>query len=63
MKYKVTLTISYMTTEFLFDDRLEALDFMDTAWLHRNKGSEYTLRKSPELKIIEEEETNEKDSE
>ena len=46
MKYKVTLKISYMATEFLFDDRQEALDFMETAWTHKggdSKVSEATL--------------------
>ena len=35
MKYKVSLEISYMTATFLFDDRKEALDFMETAWTHK----------------------------
>ena len=35
MKYKVTLKISYISTTFVFDDRQEALDFMELAWTHR----------------------------
>lgn len=35
MKYKVTLQISYMATAFSFEDRQEALDFMELAWTHR----------------------------
>ncbi|MBQ1293879.1 MAG: hypothetical protein IIY21_07550 [Clostridiales bacterium] len=40
MKYKVTLKISYLRTEFLFDDRQDALDFMETTWMHRKDGKD-----------------------
>lgn len=40
MKYKVTLKVSYKEPEFVFDDRLEAMDFMETAWAHRVFGDE-----------------------
>ena len=35
MKYNVIMRISYFTVEFLFEDRMEALDFMETVWAHR----------------------------
>lgn len=40
MKYKVTLKVSYLRTEFLFSDRQEALDFMETAWMNRKDGKD-----------------------
>lgn len=44
MKYKVIMKISYFTVEFLFEDRMEALDFMETVWAHRlDKISAVTL--------------------
>ncbi len=58
MKYKVTLKVSYQITEFLFDDRMEALDFMETAWLHRQRkgdlASVSAITESPKLTFAEE---------
>lgn len=54
MKYKVTLKISYKEPVFAFDDRLEAMDFMETAWAHRIVGGEDEL-KAVKLEIAEEE--------
>lgn len=60
MKYKVTMKISYFTVEFLFDDRMEALDFMETVWAHRldreDKISAVTLTFDQEEEQEEQEE-------
>ena len=40
MKYKGTLKIGYKEPEFLFDDRNEAMDFMEIAWAHRTDGED-----------------------
>lgn len=59
MKYKVTLKVSYLTTAFLFDDRQDALDFMETAWMHRdargNIAGMDVISESPKLSFTEEE--------
>ena len=39
-KYKVTLKVSYKEPAFIFDDRLEAMVFMETAWAHHVDGDE-----------------------
>ena len=60
MKYKVTLKVSYLTTAFLFDDRQEALDFAETAWLNRDKRGDIAgmdaITESPKVSFVEEEE-------
>lgn len=54
MKYKVTLKISYKEPEFIFDDRLEAMDFMETAWAHRVSGDDRLTAVT--MGLVEEEE-------
>jgi hypothetical protein len=54
MKYKVTLKVSYKEPEFVFDDRLEAMDFMETAWAHRVIGEDEL--KAVRMELVEEEE-------
>lgn len=59
MKYKVTLKVSYLTTQFLFNDRIEALDFMETAWLHRDTrvlAGVDAISEAPKMTFTEEEE-------
>lgn len=53
MKYKVTLKVSYLETQFVFNDRLEAMDFMETAWTHRIEGEDDL--KAVKLELVEEE--------
>lgn len=53
-KYKVTLKISYVETAFMFDDRQEALDFMEIAWTHRADDKD-TITKAV-MTFVEEEE-------
>jgi hypothetical protein len=60
MKYRVTLKISYKEPVFVFNDRLEAMDFMETAWAHRVVGDEDELE-SVKMELVEEEATNEDD--
>ena len=40
MKYKVVMKVSYCTAEFLFGERMDALDFMDMAAEHHEKSKE-----------------------
>ena len=54
MKYKVTLKISYKEPTFMFGDRLEAMDFMETAWAHRIVGEEDELG-AVKMELVEEE--------
>lgn len=53
MLYIVRFKVSYMTTEFTFNDRQAALDFMENAWLHRS-GKDAI--ESPTMTFTEEEE-------
>lgn len=53
-KYKVSLKISYVETAFMFDDRQEALDFMEIAWTHRADDKD-TITKAV-MTFVEEEE-------
>lgn len=54
MKYKVTLKVSYKEPEFVFDDRLEAMNFMETAWARRVVGEDEL--KAVRMELVEEEE-------
>lgn len=54
MKYKVSLKISYIETAFIFDDRQEALDFAESAWIHRADDKD-TITKAV-MTFVEEEE-------
>lgn len=40
MKYKVVIKVSYCTAEFLFDERMDALDFMDMAAAHHEESKD-----------------------
>jgi len=53
MKYKVTLKVSYKEPTFLFSDRLEAMDFMETAWEHRMLGEDEL--EAVKMELVEEE--------
>ena len=55
MKYKVILKSSYREPAFLFDDKNEALDFMELAWIRRivTEDSDYMLD-DVTLKLVEE---------
>ena len=53
IKYKVRLKVNYKALEFVFDDRLEALDFMETAWTHKTDCSDGELC-GVKLELVEE---------
>lgn len=59
MKYKVTFKISYKEPAFVFNDRLEATDFMETAWEHRRLGEDEL--EAVKMELVEGEATNEDD--
>ena len=59
MNYKVTLKVGYRDVQFVFSDRLEAMDFMEIAWAHRIEGED--MLDAVRMELVEEEATNEDD--